>query len=281
MNALLLGFAFGLMTQSEPARVQSLTGNIEKIEAFESKILGNKRTVQVYLPPQYKSEPTRRFKVVVMHDGQNCFDGATSYIPNQEWRADEAAEGLIGAGLLEPIIIVAVDNMGAERGDEFLPIRVSFRGNRAGGKADLYTQMICDELIPMIDKKYRTRTSPADRLVVGSSFGGVISLHIVLNRPEVFGNIGVVSPSLWVGEGRQIRDVEALPKKLPLKIWTDMGTGEGAELVTALGRLGKAFESKGWERGKNLAVYVDHGAKHNEAAWAIRFPALLMYFFGR
>lgn len=281
MNALLLGFAFGLMTQTEPVRVQSLTGNIEKIEAFESKILGNKRPVHVYLPPQYKTEPTRRFKVVVMHDGQNCFNGATSYIPNQEWRADEAAEGLIGAGLIEPIIIVAVDNMGAERGDEFLPIRVSFRGTRAGGKANLYTQMICDELLPMIDKKYRTRTSPADRLVVGSSFGGVISLHIGLNRPDVFGNIGVVSPSLWVGEGRQVRDVEALPKKLPLKIWTDMGTGEGAELVTALGRLGKAFESKGWVPGKDLAVYVDHGAKHNEAAWAIRFPALLQYFFGR
>ena len=81
-------------------RVSSLAGNIEKIDGFESKILGNRRNIEVYLPPSYKSDQKTKFPVVYMHDGQNVFDGLTSFIPNQEWRADETAEALIGAGII-------------------------------------------------------------------------------------------------------------------------------------------------------------------------------------
>src|SRR5687768_2988634 len=85
-------------------RVQSLTGVVHRIDGFESKVLGNKRNINVYLPPGYAYEPNRRYPVTYMNDGQNVFDGSTSFIPNMEWQADETADRLIRAGSLRPII---------------------------------------------------------------------------------------------------------------------------------------------------------------------------------
>ena len=56
-----------------------------------------------------------------MHDGQNCFDAATSYAG--EWRADETAGELIRAGRIKPIVMVAIANAGAARMDEYTPTR--------------------------------------------------------------------------------------------------------------------------------------------------------------
>ncbi len=48
------------------------------------------------------------------------YNRKTSYIPNKEWRVDEAAEKLIRAGKIEPLIIVGIDNAGGERANEYL-----------------------------------------------------------------------------------------------------------------------------------------------------------------
>src|SRR5689334_20785353 len=128
--------------QKPPVRKTSLTGIIKAHPDFESKILGNKRNVWVYLPPNYESEPKRSFPVLYMHDGQNVFDGMTSYIPNLEWRVDEAAEALIKAKVVEPIIIVAVSNAQMDRANEYLPTRRKMRDMEMGGKADLYGKFL-------------------------------------------------------------------------------------------------------------------------------------------
>ena len=49
-----------------------------------------------------------------MQDGQNLFDPACAFMPGQDWRLDETAEGLIAAGAIEPLIIVGIDHAGVE-----------------------------------------------------------------------------------------------------------------------------------------------------------------------
>src|SRR5205809_4202101 len=88
----------------------SLTGDIRLHKKFHSKILNNDRDVIVYLPPGYDANKTERYSVLYLHDGQNVFDGATSFIPGQEWHVDETAQSLIAAGKIEPLIIVGVYN---------------------------------------------------------------------------------------------------------------------------------------------------------------------------
>src|SRR5947208_12782348 len=97
----------------------TLTGDIRVHKSFHSKILDNDVYVIVYLPPGYQRDKAKRYSVFYLHDGQNIFDGATSFIPGQEWRADEIAQSLILAGKIEPLVIVGVYNTGTDRVNEY------------------------------------------------------------------------------------------------------------------------------------------------------------------
>src|SRR5882724_875274 len=133
----------------------TLTGDIRARKSFHSNTLKTDREVIVYLPPGYDASKRKRYSVFYMHDGQNLFDGATSFIPGQEWRVDETAERLIAAGKIEPLIIVAVNNAGKDRINEYTPAEDA--KYKMGGKADLYGRMLVEELKPFIDSHYRTK----------------------------------------------------------------------------------------------------------------------------
>ncbi len=262
-------------------RVSSLTGNIKKHDFFPSKVLGNKRNLIVYLPPDYDSHKSRRYPVLYMNDGQNVIDGMTSYIPNQEWRADETAQALIEAKLIEPIIIVGIDNAGVDRANEYLPTVGKNSSGQYGGKADLYARFLIEEVKPFIDKTYRTKKDAKNTGLCGSSFGGIVSLHLGLTHPNVFGKLGVVSPSLWWDNEVMTKRIQGLAAKPNLKIWMDIGTKEGPESVRQTEDAVKALETKGFVLGKDLTLFIDKDAEHNEIAWAKRFPSILMFLFGK
>lgn len=282
MTALLLALSLALPNPSTTAhqadqRRTSLTGTIEKIEGFKSASLGNTRNLIVYLPPDYAKNPKQHYSVVYMHDGQNVFDGQTSYIPNEEWRADEAAQALITANLIEPIIIVGIDNGGTERANEYLPMKVKMGSNSGGGKADPYGKMLIEEIMPLINKRYRTKTGPTHTGLIGSSFGGVITFYLGMTHPEVFGRLGVVSPSTWVNDSNLGNYVK--PTKDRPRIWLDMGTKEGPKSVTEVGNLYNAILKNGWKPKRDVTLYVDGFAGHNERAWASRIGMILTYLF--
>lgn len=255
------------------ARPHTIVGDLRTHAAFESKLLGNRRDILVWLPPQYTTEPRRRFPVLYMHDGQNVFDASTSFAG--EWRVDEAATGLIGAGLVEPLIVVGVPNMGAERGNEYLPTRV----RDSGGKGDLYARFLAQELKPFVDRTYRTKRGAEDTGLCGSSFGGIATLHTGLTYPAVFGKLGIVSPSVWWDSRAALKEVAKLSGKTGQRTWVDIGSDEGKGAVADAEALREAFLAKGWRKGRDLAFYLDWGAKHNEAAWSGRFGEILMFLF--
>src|SRR5437870_1950229 len=131
----------------------TLTGDIWLQKNFHSDILKNDRDIIVYLPPEYATHPSERYSVLYFQDGQNLFDGATSFIPGQEWRLDETAQALISSGQIEPLIIVGIYNAGAERVNEYTAARDP--KYKAGGKADLYGRFLVEEIKPFIDATYR------------------------------------------------------------------------------------------------------------------------------
>jgi predicted alpha/beta superfamily hydrolase len=278
--SLLISSPVGFQTQTT-GRFASLSGNIEKITNFESKVLGNKRGLIVYLPPQYETEPNRKFPVLYMHDGQNIFDGMTSYIPNQEWRADEAAESLIKAGLIEPIIIVGIDNGGADRANEYLPIKIKMGNQEGGGNADKYGDMLATEIMPMINAKYRTKTGAENTGLCGSSFGGVITCYLGIKHPDKFGKLGIVSPSVWVGNRALVGMVQPVSKKTKRpKIWLDMGGKEGFDSTRDAQLLFDAYTKAGWKPKSEIVLALEPNAEHNELAWSRRIPSILTYLFG-
>ena len=263
----------------------SLTGDVRLHKSFHSKILNNDRDVIVYLPPGYDASKTERYSVLYLHDGQNIFDGATSFIPGQEWRVDETAQSLIAAGKIEPLIIVGIYNTGAGRINEYTP--AADAKYKAGGKADLYGRMLTEELKPFIDATYRTRRDGKHTGLGGSSLGGLVSLYLGLKYPNVFSRLAVVSPSVWWADNQIVHYTQARTGKSRLRIWLDVGTKEGRnakeaeDTVNGARLLRDTLIGKGWKPGKDLKYFEAEEAEHNERAWAARAATILEFLFPR
>lgn len=275
-SAALLGLAVLCSAQAQsPDRKRTVVGDLRVHADFFAKNLQNKRRIWVWLPPDYATETKRRYPVLYMGDGQNLFNLETSFLPDQEWRADETADALIRGGLIPPIILVGVDNAGADRANEYLP---TLDGD-AGGKVGEFGKFLVEEVKPFIDKTYRTKRGREDTALAGSSFGGIMALCVGLQYPDVFGKLGVLSPSVWWDHQVVLKLVDAQRAATGQKIWVDIGTAEGFDAVTNAKLLVQSLRRKGWNLGKNLAYIEDAGAAHNENAWARRLDTLMMWFF--
>jgi predicted alpha/beta superfamily hydrolase len=265
------------------------TGDIREHAAVRSEVLGNTRRVWVWLPEGYEQEPERRYPVLYMHDGQNCFDAALSF--SGEWRADETARDLIAAGKIEPIIIVAVENTGLGRFYEYTPTEFVHKaiGEARGGGAEKYARFLIEELKPMIDRTYRTKAGREDTGVAGSSLGGLVSLYLGQEHGATYGKVGAVSPSLFWGNRQLMLAVMERPEKvLAGKLWMDMGTEEERMLDNAVNSLTNARElaavlsaADAKAGGGRFEYFEAAGAKHHESDWAARFGKILEFLYGK
>ena len=166
------------------------------------------RTLRVLLPSEYATSD-KHYPVWYMHDGQDLFDEATSEgrIGPVEWGVDEVLQRL-GDGY----IVVGIDHEYEknirEQEYSFFPAQ---RRPVAEGKA--YLAFIVNTVKPMIDKRYRTQPEARYTGIAGGSLGGLISLYAGLTYPEVFGKIGVFSPSFWQDELQANAYVTTLSRK--------------------------------------------------------------------
>ena len=200
-------------------------GGLAHYAAVTSRFLPQPHDVIVCTPPGYARETDRRYPVVYLHDGQNVFDEYPMAPFGVQWGVDTTARALAHAGAMEPVILVAIGNAGRERIDEYTPTRDA--GHDAGGLADRYGQMLTYELKPFIDHAYRTKRDAANTGLVGSSLGGLLTLHLGLTHPAVFGKLALMSPSVWWDDRWIVRQlVTAVGGRPDLAIWLDVGTHE-------------------------------------------------------
>lgn len=272
----------GVTPDARAVRRSSRSGNIRLHPDFPSKELANQRDVLVYLPPDYKKS-ARRYPVLYMHDGQNVFDAATSFL-GIEWQADEHAERLITAGRIEPFIIVAIANT-PERMNEYTPDRDESRGS--GGRGAKYARFLVEEVKPFIDETYRTLPDREHTAVAGSSLGGLISLYICREYPKTFSMCGVISPALMWNEDAILKELEESDNAWmrSMRFWVDMGSKEGRQTAAFNGAISRTrrlidiFDKAGLAPGRDYYYQEVHEGEHNEAAWAARFDKILLYFF--
>lgn len=247
-----------------------------KHEQFPSRFLRNQRDLIIYLPPGYHEQEQRRFPVLFLHDGQNLFDGATSFIPGMDWHVGQTADYCIQAGLVEPLIIVGIYNAGKQRLGEYTPTRMPKLG---GGRANRYAKFLLEEVRPFLLSNYRVLSGAENAGIGGSSLGGLVSLYLGLRLPHVFGKIAALSPSVWWNQRVILRFADAAPVDPLPRIWLDIGTREGGRIVEDVERFRDILLRKGWRLGRDLHYQRVEGAEHNEAAWAQRVAPFLQFLF--
>jgi predicted alpha/beta superfamily hydrolase len=278
-------FKFDSDLASTPAHLQSnpkvvahtLTGNIRLHKNFHSRFLSRDRDIIVYLPPGYEKEPTRRYPVLYMQDGQNIFDAATSFFTGMERHLDEKAQALIVRGAIRPLIIVGIYSTGQDRINEYTPTRIPVTNK--GGQADLYGRMLVEEIKPFIDSQYRTLPKPSNTGLGGSSLGGLLTVYLGLKYANTFGKLAVSSPACYWDDEMIVRYVHSLHAKTNQRIWLAVGTGEPDTFLSSTRSLHKELVAKGWKEGIDLGYLEATGAQHNPEAWSQRADRLLTFLF--
>ena len=137
-----------------------------------------------------------------------------------------------------------------------------------------------------MDRTYRTLPGPDATGLVGSSLGAIVSLDLALQRPDLFGLVGCISPAAWWAERDIVERVASVGSGTALRIWLDIGTAEGTEhagtreWLDDARALRAALVARGWREGAGLHYEEVEGAVHDEGAWAARLDRILVFLLG-
>jgi S-formylglutathione hydrolase FrmB len=133
--------------------------------------LNPERAIKVFLPPSY-AQSTRRYPVVYfLH---NAWWGPKQMV--EDGRAQKLIERGFADGVVKEFIFVVADYTGPTTGSLYENSPVSGR----------WIDYTVDEVVPLIDGKYRTLARRESRAVVGDFFGGRGALKLAMTKADVF-----------------------------------------------------------------------------------------------
>ncbi len=171
---------------------------------LESAVLGETRRVNVYAPAGYAESDSLRLPVLYMPDGGIYEDF------------------LHVAGLVQilslnygmrPFLLVGIENTERRR-DLTGPTDVASDREiapRVGG-SEAFRAFIRDELMPTIDRAYRTTGETA---IVGESLAGLFVVETLLVEPDLFGTYVAIDPSLWWNDEKLVEEAVSLLERAP------------------------------------------------------------------
>jgi predicted alpha/beta superfamily hydrolase len=160
---------------------------------LDSKILGEKRVINVYVPPDYAKGAA--YPVLYMPDG-----GMAEDFPHVVGSVDVSIKNAI----IRPVIVVGIQNTERRRdlvGPTVVPDEQK-AAPHAGGNTK-FRQFIRDELKPFIAAHYRITPESA---IVGESFAGLFVIETLLVDPTLFDGYIAADPSVWWNEESLVRD---------------------------------------------------------------------------
>ncbi|RAJ25351.1 putative alpha/beta superfamily hydrolase [Gelidibacter algens] len=254
---ILIAFIFGLSTLTHAQSTASAQVSTFTIEAPQLQV---KKKIWVYLPKDYLKSTTE-YPVIYMHDAQNLYDAATSYVG--EWNVDESLDSIANS----KVIIVGIEHGNDKRMDELTPYPNETYG---GGKGDQYLDFIINTLKPQIDASYRTLKNVKHTSIFGSSLGGLLSFYAVVKYPETFGNAGIFSPSFWFSN-RIFNLVSETTISPNSRFYFLAGSEESETMVPDQTKMVDLLLTKGVPQN-NIKNTITEGGQHNEALWRQNFP---------
>lgn len=161
-----------------PPAQEAVSIEMGKEIIIHSKILGEDRPIMVYVPGDYPVSGAS-YPVLYLLDGSSHFHHATGVV-----------DFLSERDRMPRMIVVGIKNI--DRTRDFLPTTVNGIPPNAG--ADKFLSFLGEELIPFMDKNYRTVPY---RILCGHSFGGLFGIYSLVNRHGLFQAHIIISPSVY------------------------------------------------------------------------------------
>lgn len=237
--------------------------------SIDSAALGQTKQYNVYLPPDWCH--LADLPLLVMLHG---LDGDHTDWVNKG-HLDQAADALILAGEIKPLIILMPD------GDN------SFYVNGTYGEYETY---VVDELIGAVDAEFPTAAARDSRFIGGLSMGGYGALYLGLRHPDLFSAIGAHSPAIlrpdqgppWLyGPDQTLfkeRDIISLIARdgwpADMRLWVDIGTSDSL--------MRGVYNLFGELLSETIAVFEGHvwPGVHDWDYWSRRAPDYLRFYMG-
>jgi predicted alpha/beta superfamily hydrolase len=245
-----------------PHFFDGLEGTISGVSEIPSSSPA-RHPVRAYLPPGYFENTLKRYPTLYMHDGSNLFFPQEAFM-GQTWEVDKTMGVLDAMSLIDKVIIIGV--WAKDRMNEY---------TRPGYEA--YGRYLVEELKPAIDTELRTLAGPETTAVMGSSLGGVVSLYLAWQWPEVFGKAACLSSTF--GYRDDLEERIGREEKRPVRLYLDSGwPGDNYEATRTLR---DALLKAGYAIGGELFYLAFPNALHDEHSWAIRSHIPFQVFFGK
>ncbi|WP_343631679.1 alpha/beta hydrolase-fold protein [Fluviicola sp.] len=229
-NTLILLFlALGALSYGQKNKAKQAETNTAKpfvlgvIDEIQSKELGEKRIVNIYLPQGYNPADSVKYPVIYLLDGSADEDfihvaGLVQFY-NFEW-----------VNQVPKSIVVGIASVDRQRDFTFPSTHEDQKKGRFvnTGHSDKFIAFIEKELQPFMAAKYKANT---DKTLIGQSLGGLLATDILLKKPGMFNRYIIISPSLWWDYGSLLELNSALLSEGYNKP-TDIYIGVGKEGLT-------------------------------------------------
>ncbi len=196
------------------------------IATMNSTVLGEQREYLVHLPEGHDANATTRFPVLYVLDGGS-----------QSGHTAHAAAMLARVGLVPPMIVVGVPSIDGEtRNRDYTPPDMRLDTDVADGPmgaADRFLAHLETELIPAIERQYRTSRP---RMLTGWSRGGLFAVYSQIAAPALFDARFAHSPALWREDSRIVGQLEravTTSTSSPTFLFLSLGARENEKMSAA------------------------------------------------
>ena len=185
---------------------------------FKSAVLNEERIVTVQLPKSYQADPDKVYPVIYRLDGAGNIPLASAVI-----------ERLQNDNRAPEVIIVAIKNTNRLR-DFYPTVNKEPQGPVGeGGGAATFLAFFEQELIPLVNKNYRTHDY---KVISGASAGGVFALYALQAKPELFQAHIAYSPAVWWNYGASVKSTKSfITKTKELNNYVYINIGEEAGIM--------------------------------------------------
>lgn len=234
--------------------------------------------------------------IIYFHDGQNAFvDHEASF--GHSWKLADCLDELETSGLISPTYVIAISSNNLHQGmercreysifdNDFLIKRTDSRELDAvytdyilHAKGNQYLQFISEELMPDVEAKIGKTFDRKERMMIGSSMGGMITHTCGLLYPELFSKLICISNAYWYCFDQFAEFLKNQKPDLDQQYYLDIGTDEDSMRLDNMPDIYVDTNVQIAEIMKanqfNCEFQIIEDAKHNEAAWSVRIAEIL------
>lgn len=230
-----------------------------------------KRTIHIYVPPEYDQDSITRYPVLYFLDGESAFNDLEFMGP--EWQVDEVINTASSKGQKTAIVIGI--NQAADRDAEYTPFVNDDNPNAHGAE---FAQWVTTDLKAWVDANYRTKQEATSTAIGGISRSGMMAYYILMTHPEVFGKAIIQSPSMWVDYDRLINMHISDAQLSDKKIMVSVGEYEGRTMISHAKDIYEKFKAQGMSENE-LRFEIIPKEGHWHVTWrksfALAYPWLM------